>query len=302
MTGRYDSDDDTGVVEPVAEDPRLNALLRAELEAEVSRRDAEWSGFSTAILGRLDQAYELDAAVPVALRAASDTEIASRDWTMFGAAIDSRLSTDEVSLSPAVTEALASASEAEVSSRDWAAFAAAIEARIEREIEAELAVTSGAAELVRADSAQVLSDRERDWSRFGGELAGAEATEEGQRLKNEVRGELHVLESSFEGPFRAQVERRIASQPAPRRERAARAPHRAQRWRWVTAAMAAAAAVVAVVLSRPVVDPGAEPDPVTDPVPLARGEVQVDEVSFEGTVTITQENGVAIVWLADASS
>ena len=291
----YDNEDDP-VVEPVLENPRLIALLRAELEAEVSGRD--WTGFAPAVLGRLDEPLELHAPLIEALRSASEAEVASRDWTSFGAAIDSRLMADDVSLSSDVSAALVSASEAEVASRDWASFGALIEARLEQEIEAELSASSGAADLVRADSAAVLSDREQDWSRFGSELSDADASEEGQRLKNEVRGELHVLKSSFEGPFRAQVERRIATQPAPRRERVTRGPHRTGRWRWATAALASAAALVAIVLSRPVDDSTSE----LTPVPLARGEVQVDEVSFEGTVTITQENGVAIVWLADASS
>ena len=62
-----------------------------------------------------------------------------------------------------------------------------------------------------------------------------------------------------------------------------------------------AATLAAVYLRPPAVDPlplPAELPPLHALGP--RGEVHVDEVDYDGTVTVMESDGVAVIWLADS--
>lgn len=276
----------------VAEDPRIVRALRAEQEREVTRRD--WSDFSAVVVRRIEAIEEpqLEAADVAELHASSEREVAARDWAAFSTGIAAQIDALSEPLLPVdVSNALRAASTREVSSRDaeWSAFTARVLARVEAEISAELERPSDVGALVRGDAERAVA--ERDWDRFSDV-----PKDETEQLREEVRSELAAMEPGFGGAFRAQVERRIRSHEPPRREREPRAAHRSRR-RFAPLVIAAVAAALALfVLPSQKIDPTSEL-----PSTVAFGEVSIDEVSFEGQVVITHENGVPVMWLPGAS-
>lgn len=183
----------------------------------------------------------------------------------------------------------------------------AIMAKIERTIEDELATEPAA---LAAIHAELLRESERMHT---------------ERVVSEVRAEVQTIGPRLERDMPRAVEQRIAP-PAPvvaspARETAARdsgrprpargyAPTGARktstwlggRMRAALGAVAAVAATLAAVYLRP---PAV--DPLPGPPELAplhalgpRGEVHVDEVDYDGTVTVMESDGVAVIWLADS--
>jgi hypothetical protein len=123
-----------------------------------------------------------------------------------------------------------------------------------------------------------------------------------------VAAELDQVQPRFESEFREEVEDRIA-EPAP----AGLAAFWARLSGWMDelgagvrlglAGAAVAAAAILMIVFAPANVPTDPERPRIEPgPPMARvGEVTIDHVAFEGTVTLSQDEGVAVIWLADAS-
>lgn len=170
-----------------------------------------------------------------------------------------------------------------------------------------LEVTAG--ELLREQTAEELDRRDGEWDAFTAgvfrsldqeETATARCELEDQAvalLKQEVDAELFQMAPRFEEAFKESVEKRIfqsAIEPTIK--------GRLKRWLdkmrpehgfgfgW---AAAAAAAVALVVMVGPL---DTERAPKIGPQ-LARGQVSVERISFDGDVTVLPEEGVTIIWL-----
>lgn len=177
--------------------------------------------------------------------------------------------------------------------------------------EAALAQPFAFGALLREEAEAELNKREGEWDAFTAsvfrrvdneDLALERMSLEDRAIglmKAEVDGELSEMLPRFDRAFQKEVEQRIW--------RAAREQptfgERVSNW-WSsfrekmmprTMGFAAAAAAAALVFA-------VWPGPSADVVPLAvapEGTVSVERVSFEGTVTVMEEGGITVVWLAD---
>lgn len=171
-------------------------------------------------------------------------------------------------------------------------------------------------EYVRDDTRRELSRRDGEWGAFSAQVFDAidrEAVEARRMsleeraistMRREVEGELGELGPRFEGAFQKELEDRIwrAAKTRPTIGAALTSWLEAARGWWsgqartfgLLAATATAAVALAVVVPRgPAPQLGAASAP---------GTVRVDRVSFEGTVTVMEQGGMAVVWLSGASS
>mgnify|MGYP000361130226 CR=1 FL=1 len=146
-------------------------------------------------------------------------------------------------------------------------------ARIEAEIELELASEGG----------PMLGE-------VRAELARESERMQTERVVSEVSAELRSIGPRLEREMPRAVAARIEAKPSnviPMR----------RHWVAKTAAGVMAAAAAMMIYLRPV-DPELGPTMGLPPLDLA-GEVHVDAVSFDGTVTVTEADGVAVIWLTD---
>ncbi len=116
------------------------------------------------------------------------------------------------------------------------------------------------------------------------------------RLQEEVDLELHELAPGFEEAFREGVERRIwrSARDAPgffAKLKHTLSTHLEGRWRmgWAWAGAGATALMLAFSV----------PDAwLSTPMERAVGQVTVEDLSFEGTVTVVPREGMTVVWLS----
>jgi hypothetical protein len=291
----------------------LVTALRAERDAAIASRD--FSLFSPSL--SLDSPPLADALV-TALRAERDAAIASRDFSRFTPALSS-LSLDSPPLADALVTALRAERDAAIASRDFAALTPSILRACEALADSEPERTAIGA-VVAADVATEVASRSGAWVAFGEGIRrelGLRARQDARlpaderairELREDVAAELDQVQPRFESEFREEVEDRIA-EPAP----AGLAAFWARLSGWMDelgagvrlglAGAAVAAAAILMIVFAPANVPTDPERPRIEPgPPMARvGEVTIDHVAFEGTVTLSQDEGVAVIWLADAS-
>lgn len=291
--------------------PRFDAFMQdvlTQLDADVPAEPERVLRVDEATPEELADAalFETEAFAP-ALRAAFDEEIEAQDWSAFAAGVDDAI--DGEALAPAVSAALREQVEEAVAARegDWAGFTESVLAELP-------AQTVTVAELLTASTEAELDARDGEWRAFSARVFEAIDAEQAEAarspleaqavlaLKAEVESEVEAMAPSFGEAFKKDVERQIfksAQQPDPWWTRA---------WAWVREmtnleggyglAAAAATAIVLVAVT------GLPPTPDAPSMPPAsvalNGQVAVEQLSFEGDVTVMPEDGLTIVWLDDA--
>jgi hypothetical protein len=225
----------------------------------------------------LDQPPAEEPRLTALVRASFEDALVGVDFARLGAAVHQEIEAidrEEPLPSPA-SAALAAWMDGALSAVDFGAFARGVTERIDALVAEELeSADPRIGHLLRQDAEHEGAGA---WSALGQPDPLAV-----ERFRREVRGELRAMEPRFEGPFRSEVEDRLPARTRARRPHADRG-----RWRWGALAAVAAALLVAIVQP---------PGSVTVPPPS--GEINVDAVSFEGTVTVTRDQGVAVIWLA----
>ncbi|MCC7384710.1 MAG: hypothetical protein IT384_22870 [Deltaproteobacteria bacterium] len=221
--------------------------------------------------------------------------LAERDaeWPRFLSRVLQRIEAEAETppLTADVRAALSAELEREVAARDahWGTFTARVLERIEDEVAVELeGGDPSLGRMLRAESEAALAAQ--DFAGFEPARLPTESAEV-QVFKREVATELRVMAPRFEGPFEAEVEQRL-----PRRSVRSRAPHRDRGLRrTLGAVIVSVAAMLLVLVMRP------WPQEPSAPA-VARGEIQIDALRFEGTVTVTRDQGIAVIWLAETPS
>lgn len=172
-------------------------------------------------------------------------------------------------------------------------------------------------ELLREEIGAELRSREGQWTAFREQVQWRLDREAGalqqmdledraiRALTEEVDGELGSMSARFEGAFREELESRIfrtGMEPAPwwrrwwsgLKDAASPAPA----WGMAVATGAAAVALAVGIGSQPDSEPGAGAPPQVAPKVVRSGTVMVDELSFEGSATVTVDQGATVVMLA----
>lgn len=276
---------DTEAAQAILADPALSDAVRADLAREVESRD--FGAFHQAVMAKIAEvsaeqgpAGALDAET---LRALSVTPEPPGDLS---AAVMEKISAlPDASLPAVVRGALIDEAAAVVAEREgqWASFLEEVMERVEADVEGELETLPLAMELVRSEAEQVVA--ERDFGAFASELRPEEA-----RFRDEVVRELRSVDRRFEREFQAGVAKKLEPELGRRRPRG---PSLLKRWGRQLGSMAvAAAAMLAISLEAPLEQ---AQEPFEDV-----GEVTVDAVRFDGNMTVTQDQGVAVIWLDDA--
>lgn len=163
-------------------------------------------------------------------------------------------------------------------------------------------------ELLREDTREELERRDGEWNAFTSavfrqldleDLGHARASLEDQALdlfKAEIEAELTASAPRFEEAFKEGVEARIfasAREPSwwEKLQAAAKDLFRpAPMFRMAGAAAAFGVLMLAVVSRSP------DPEVIAEALP---GEVSVESIGFEGTVTVVPQQGVTVIWLSD---
>lgn len=308
----------------------ITEVLLRDSEAELRQLEPRFEGFVQSVLSRLDSAeaaepervlradeasteeiadaalLETEAFAPV-LQAAFEAEISDLDWAAFGVEVDDAI--DAEALAPSVAAALREEVTEAVAARegDWASFTESVMSSLPAE-----SVT--VAELLTEATEAELSARDGEWRAFSArvfeaidaeEKVAARASLEEQAvlaMKAEVESEVEAMAPAFGESFKKDVEKQIfksGQQPDPWWTRA---------WAWVREMLSvdgayglAAAAATAVVLIAVTGLPPGEPAPSMPAASVAlSGQVAVEQLSFEGDVTVMPEDGLTIVWLDDA--
>ena len=238
-------------------------------------------------------------------------------WASFGAAVRSRIAAEvEAELAEALpaSEAALEAVAAEVDGRAWSSFGAAVRSRISTEVEAELSAPSAEAAQVRADLEAETASRAGQWSAFAASVSDQIRAAERvaartpievraiETLREDVAAELESVEPRFEKTFRREVEAKRDAPAAP--SFLDRAMGRMRGWlhqlsgpqRLTIGGLAAVAAASMMFVAEPTLDHASD---VVNALPS--GAVSVDDVSFEGMVTVIENDGQTVIWLADAS-
>ena len=311
----------------------LEALLREGSEAELGEVEPRFEGFGAQVLLRLDdatapepaRALRADAPAPEeladapmlddpgfelvgpALRAEAEAVLAGVDFAALAQGVEDGL--DAEALAPAIASALREEAAEAVAARDgaWAEFSAQVmEALPARTVSvAELLTEATAAELAARDgewqafTARVFEAVDAEARSFAAEPADAQAI---QLLRAEVQDEVEALAPRFDARFGPEVDREIfkAGQAAePWWKKAWDAVHRALQPGHGLGWAAGAAAAVLLVVTVTGLPPGG--GPAVPDAPLA-GAVTVEQLSFEGDVTVMPEQGLTVVWLSDVSS
>jgi hypothetical protein len=162
-------------------------------------------------------------------------------------------------------------------------------------------------ELLEEQVGHELERRDGEWSAFTASVfrqidsedrGVARASLEDQAIelfKAEIGSELNSIAPRFDEAFKDSVEQRIfasAKEPSlwERLKSAASDLMRPQiAWRFAGAAAAAGVFALAIVQN-----PGTEMVAEVRP-----GEVSVESIGFEGTVTVVPQQGVTVIWLSD---
>lgn len=308
----------------------LEALLQEHLGEELQAVASRFEDFTAGVLARLDEAHDPEA-LQMALRADApsaeeladarmfddpayelagtflreDTEaaLAQVDFSDFAQGVWDGL--DAEALAPEVAAALREEVAEAVAAREgaWADFAAGVMAALPAE-------TVTVAELLTEETEAALAARDGEWQAFTARvfeavdaetrsLARGTVDEQAVHLlRAEVEDEVEALGPRFDARFSVEVDREIfkAGQgPAPWWKKA---------WDWLHGALqpghglgwaAAAAAVVLLVVATGLPP---SPDPTLPSGALA-GTVTVEQLSFEGNVTVLPDEGLTVVWLSD---
>lgn len=272
---------DTEAAQAILADPALSDAVRADLAREVESRD--FGAFHRAVMAKVSEvsaagAPSLDAETLSVLSATPEPP-----GDLAAAVMEKISSLGDVTLPTVVRGALIDEATAVVAEREgqWASFLEEVMERVEADVEGELETLPLAMKLVRSEAEQVVS--ERDFGAFASELRPEEA-----RFRDEVVRELRSVDRRFEREFQAGVAKKLEPELGRRRPRG---PSLLKRWGRQLGSMAvAAAAMLAISLEAPL-----EQEPFEDV-----GEVTVDSVRFDGNMTVTQDQGVAVIWLDDA--
>lgn len=164
-------------------------------------------------------------------------------------------------------------------------------------------------ELLRESTAEELSRRDGEWNAFTSavfrqldqeDLGHARASLEEQAIdlfKAGIEAELTASAPRFEEAFREEVEQRIfqsAKEPTfwQKLQTSVKALLRpVPMFRVAGAAAAFGVMMIAVVSRTP------DPEVIAEALP---GEVSVESIGFEGTVTVVPQQGVTVIWLSGA--
>lgn len=293
---------DAGLID----DPGFN-LVATELQAEWRAEEAsvDWAAFAQGIDDGLDAEASADA-VGALLRQDSAEAERGLDWAAFGQGIMDGIEAEEAA--PALGAALRERVLEEVAARegDWDKFSQGVMAQLP-------AQTVTVAELLSEATEAELTSRDGEWSAFRARIfeavdaearAAAGAPLEAQavlQLKGEVAAEVEALSPGFGETFKKEVESEIfksAQTPTPwwtsawTRLRAWMFPEGGMSPGWAAAGMAAVLLVVVTGLPR---SPDPKPGQIAPPVAL--GAVAIEQISFEGDVTVMPEEGITVVWL-----
>lgn len=271
---------DTEAARAILADPALSQAVRADLAREVESRD--FGAFHQGVMAKIGEASAepLDAATLTALRATPEPP-----GDLSAAVMEKIAALDDVTLPAVVRGTLSDEATAVVAEREgqWASFLEEVMERVEADVEGELETLPLAMELVRSEAEQVVA--ERDFGVFASELRPEEA-----RFRDEVVRELRSVDRRFDREFQAGVAKKLQPELGRRRPRG---PSPLKRWSRQLGSMAvAAAAMLAISLEAPLEQ---AQEPFEDV-----GEVTVDAVRFDGNMTVTQDQGVAVIWLDDA--
>lgn len=272
---------DTEAAQAILADPALSDAVRADLAREVESRD--FAAFHRVVMAKVSEASaapepSLDAQTLSAISATPEPP-----GDLAAAVMEKIAALGDVNLPTVVRGALIDEATAVVAEREgqWASFLEDVMERVEADVEGELETLPLAMKLVRSEAEQVVS--ERDFGAFASELRPEEA-----RFRDEVVRELRSVDRRFEREFQAGVAKKLEPELGRRRPRG---PSLLKRWGRQLGSMAvAAAAMLAISLEAPL-----EQEPFEDV-----GEVTVDSVRFDGNMTVTQDQGVAVIWLDDA--
>jgi hypothetical protein len=258
----------------------LRQLLKSDIETEVASRAEEWASFSTAVMTQVDAMVE-----------------APRD-----------------DLTP-VAEALQAESAEVAGAVDWDRFSSSLMARVEAEVAAEavaLEAPSSVHGLLEDEMRDEVLSRDQQWSSFTDGVMSKIAAQERQakkapleeravqEFKREVAHELEEVEPRFEHDLKDQVQQGVAHPDPGTFTRIGnwwRGLKESRRWVNGLGLAAAATAALALIVLAPESPNRAPPEVVN---PIALGEVSVEEVSFEGSVTVMQGGGATVVWLAES--
>lgn len=163
-------------------------------------------------------------------------------------------------------------------------------------------------ELLRESTSEELSRRDGEWNAFTSavfrqldqeDLGHARASLEDQAIdlfKAGIEAELTASAPRFEEAFREEVEQRIfqsAKEPTlwQRLQDSMKALLRPSPMFTMAGAAALGVMLFAVVNRTP------DPEVIAEALP---GEVSVESIGFEGTVTVVPQQGVTVIWLSGA--
>lgn len=279
----------------------IRAGLLAERDAVVPNLEAT---FADAVMSKVGGAAELPASVRAALVAESADVVAARDYANFADAVIQHARVD-APIPAEVRAALITARDEAIAARDFHGVA---DAAIARAVEATEASAPEVAALLRAEATAAADAR--DWGMFSASVdetiradrrATARAPLDEQaisHLRAEVEAELDAVAPRFEKKFAKDVDKGIAADRPGLFDgivewfRDLTTPAR-----WAIGGLATAGAALLVLFAT-----ATPPPSIPDGPQMAQiGEVSVDDVSFEGTITVMSDDGIAVIWLSDAS-
>jgi len=187
-------------------------------------------------------------------------------------------------------------------------FCASLEDRLSKEMEQLDFVAEQ--QLLQHQFENILESRNGQWSAFAERVLDEARRQETQalgrplekqvyaRMEDEIESTLDEMEARFEHQFMSQLVGRLAEPPRAgwqnlvNRFRQWMSP---PPWAWGSIAVAMTALFVVFSASNP------DKTQVLGPPASANGEVRVDAIQFEGTVTLSQSDEVTVIWLASAS-
>lgn len=283
----------------------VGALLKANTGAETAGLD--WASFSQGISDGIDAEVSMaDTAmseVRPLLRAEALDEQGGLDWAAFSQGIMDGIEAEEAQ--PAIAAALREQASEAVAAREgqWDQFSAGVMASLPAE-------TVTVAELLGEETEAELATRDGEWNAFSARVFEAVDAEERLadkapleaqailQMKSEVGAEVEALSPKFGEDFKRGVEKEIF--------RSAQQPESwwSQAWSWVQETlqggmgpgfMAAAAAAVVLIMVTGLPDGEQSVPQIAAAGPS--GQVAVQQISFEGDVTVMPEEGVTVVWL-----
>ena len=117
-----------------------------------------------------------------------------------------------------------------------------------------------------------------------------------QELQADIESTLDDVEPRFENQFFRQLQGQLSQEKISVWQRLANTLSQWMRppsWAWGSLAVAMMVAF-ALVFSSP-------RGPIEPAAVISANKVQVDSIQFEGTVTLSQSEGLTVIWLADAS-